>query len=337
MKFNLQLFDEYLQQQQQSPSLAEATIQDIRQTSYGLRSKEEVTLHIRHQQIALNEYKQVEALQEACDEVLFYLETYFYSYLDDALPMSLRGIRKEQDKFALWEIRNKFFFTLDPELLLALSPLFFMDSPEGYSVYTARYIAKLHQRWKAAGYDEQGIADFLLLHNYNHLLYYEYVIGKMTGELESETDDLKKISLLTKHLYHIHKIPMVGTAAFGKDFPSLKSMLMQWLKKTIKQHKKSVKNAIPNQLPLFTEKKIETSLSVAQTAALLKLLYNEGILTNKVQGDILHVISRSFKSKRTEEISLGSLQNKYYNIEDKANESLKTILQKLSKRLVDAG
>ena len=335
MPYNLQLFDEQIQEEQKKQSLAEAVIQEIKQTVYGLHSKEEVTLHLQHQQVALNDYKRFEKLYESCDEVLFYLETYFLHYLDDALPVSERGIRKVQDAFSLFEIRNKFLFTLGEECLQAIIPLFLMEDRAGYTLYTVGYVANLHSRWRAIGYEETGLLDFLLTYNYNSLEYLEYVKTKMKRELENESDYLKKIMLLTKHLNHICKIPQRKSLAFCKDFPSLQDMLTHWLNKTIKQYRKILENTIPNQLPSFAEKKIETSLSVAQTAALLKLLHQGGIITNKVQNDVLQVVSRAFKSKRMEEIALGSLQNKYYNVEDKANESLKTILQNLLKRLAE--
>lgn len=77
--------------------------------------------------------------------------------------------------------------------------------------------------------------------------------------------------------------------------------------------------------------KIETSLSVAQTAYFFKLLYPSGVITNKVQTEVLRTVSEKFRSQKTDNISYESLNNKYYNVEDNTPESVHQVLKELVK------
>jgi hypothetical protein len=82
--------------------------------------------------------------------------------------------------------------------------------------------------------------------------------------------------------------------------------------------------------PLF---KVNTSLSVAQLGCFLRLLFEEKVLSNPNQTELIHFFASHFTSLKTEQISGTSLRSKYYNIEPSASQCIKDLLFQLLNRL----
>lgn len=72
--------------------------------------------------------------------------------------------------------------------------------------------------------------------------------------------------------------------------------------------------------------KVEMNLSVGQISLGLKLLLDTGIIQNKNASEILRMVSRNFKTKKSEQISEDSLRNKSYNIETAAVQGVKEVI-----------
>jgi hypothetical protein len=79
--------------------------------------------------------------------------------------------------------------------------------------------------------------------------------------------------------------------------------------------------------------KLNTSLSVAQLACLLRLLHEENILCHPNQTEALQFFARHFATDRTDQISSVSLRTKYYNVDRSTAESVKDLLFQMVNRL----
>lgn len=334
MEYKLLLFDEQIEGKEKSS--VDVIVQSIKQSAYSFKTEEEIRLLIQNHQVALIEYKKFEELHEQSDEVLFFLETYFFKYLDDNLPISDKGKEGLLSMPFLNVLRESLKTILDPKLFTIIGPLLYIEKQSHCTVYYAQYLKEFYDKWQVdpPAYEEEAIIKYLLTYNYNSPFLFDYLTISLMYKIDNESSLDAQLEVLTKECKSLLSIPKSNSISFYKDFPSIREMFIEWVRNEMKQTKKRIKERIPNQLPLFSkEQKIETSLSVAQTAYFIKLLYNAGIMTNKVQGDILQVISKTVRSKRTEEISFDSLHNKYYNIEDKTRASLKIILQDLIKSM----
>jgi hypothetical protein len=178
------------------------------------------------------------------------------------------------------------------------------------------------------------MTDYLITYNFNPLNFHNYLINQIKNELQDEEDPFIQEQLLLNHNKRFSSIPLRKGPYYRPDFPSTKELVLEWLKSEIKLCRKKQILSNPDQTKLIPRKdhKIEMNLSVAQIAYFFKLLSTAGIITNKVQMEVLHVISDNFSSKRSETISFDSLHNKYYNVTDSTEESINALIQQLAKR-----
>ena len=177
--------------------------------------------------------------------------------------------------------------------------------------------------------NEEQINELMYRVNYNsfEIQYYKTTLIKI------EVEAIESISDKIDYLYHSLKIVNQHRSrvniAFDEGLTSLKDQLTMWLEEEIKYlNKKTALNKNQNDINLFSETektKIDTGLTVAQLALFFKLMSDVGIVNNKVQNDIFKHIAENYQTANASEISIGSIKNKYYNIE---NVSIDLIKQK---------
>lgn len=342
MKYSLQLFDNLIEDfGEEDNEEVRAIIDEIKKTACSLKTREETRLYIQNHQVALLEQKNFGLLCQKCDSVLHFLETYFGQFINEALPLSETGRSKIFGRFddLISEISCK-IKEIDKKLYGYMQPLTDPDNDYKCTIYSSRYVSCFWESWlsdvSSSGFDKETILNFLITQNYNTPGIFRYITGEIIGELQEEDDPYFQKQVLLSHHKKLSIIPEKNGTAFRPNYPGIKSLLSDWLKAEIKHCRKKLKSYNPQQQTIHTkdpQHKIETSLSVAQTAYLFKILHKTGVLTNKVQMEILHVISEKFRSKKTESISFDSLHNKYYNVEDRTKEAVKDMLREVLKNI----
>lgn len=340
LKYDLESLDKliYDTSQERNDEL-EKTVNQIKLTAFSLSSEEAIRLYIRNHQTALLEKKCYDKVCGNCDAILFFLETYFGSFVNPEMTISQLGLNKIKKSCEpiIEHFKPVLFEQLSPKLIKLIEPLFMEEGKNHFSINEARYISNF---WKFGMMDfksehypieEEAVIDNLILNNFNPPSFFKCITKKIIEELHQEDNPFVQESVLVSHAKHINQIPMKLGNPFRHDFPHIKQALEEWTSIEIKQCRKRQKKYDPRQQTILSKEgyKIETSLSVAQTAYLFKLMNKSGVISNKVQMEVLHVISEKFRSKKTETISFDSLHNKYYNVEDKTKESVKEMLKGL--------
>lgn len=316
-------------------------IDQIKQTAFSLRSEQEIKLYIQNHQLALIELKKCDLINGNCDTVLYFIETQFQNFVDDTLGISDLGKSIFFNKYTniIQEHLSKLKSCLNQKVLKCIEPLIDFEK---YSHCTIQYVKYVSQFWSSwitdfnfvlEPLEEESIINFLISQNFNSPTFFKYIVGGVIGELHLEDDPYLQEQVLLSYIKRFSIIPVKMTAAFRPDYPNIKPTLDEWLSIEIKQCRKKQKKYNPEQQSIHQKgvHKIETSMSVAQTAYLFKLFNKSGIVTNKAQMDILHVLSEKFSSKKAENISLDSLHNKYYNVEDRTKESVRELLERIIK------
>lgn|GEM_PF-2748279 len=344
MKYHLQPLDELIGNYGEVDNEDVGKIIDqIRQTAYSLHTEEQVRLYIRNHQIALLAKKKHETVSSKCDTILFFLETKFGSFLNETLPISDLGKEKlcTQCMPIIEAAVSNLKILVSRKLFITMQPLLEPDCSNNYTIYCAGYIAQFWQNWEndfvksRDRYEEDDIINFLISQNFNSPLFFEVVTGYIIGELHQEDDPIIQRQVLESHAKRLTLLPVRIGNPYRHDFPFINVLLEKWLAIEMKQCRKKVKAYDPQQQSISPKSvpKLETNLSVAQIAYLFKILNQSGIIINKTQMDMLQAVTKSFSTKKTDNIALESLHNKYYNVEDKTKESVKELLEKIIKQM----
>ncbi|MBC7485434.1 MAG: hypothetical protein H7282_01600 [Cytophagaceae bacterium] len=343
MKYSLRSFDEQIGHGEDKEEIETlSVINEIKVNAFNQPTKEAIAILIKNHQIALLQHKRHENIRLKCDQVLYFLETHFWDYLDHSLPVSDLGFRDVRTKtnFVVVELRV-LISEMDEDFQKTLKPLCFPLISS--TLHYIHYLDTFCNRWnnefiyseKDVDRHQELLILFLITYNYNLPGFFEYLTHQIKVKLKNADDLNNQANILQLYLDQLSCISSCASISFSSDFEPIKDILKQWLKNELKVCMKRIKSFSSDQLGLFPSKqcKVETSLSVAQIAYLMKLMYTSGVTVNKVQQDVLQAISKTFCSKKMEYMSFGSLQSKYYHVEDATKQAVKDILLAMIKNI----
>ena len=117
---------------------------------------------------------------------------------------------------------------------------------------------------------------------------------------------------------HEHKVALMLSHLYLKDF------LIEEIKKLKNQE------ALATATTSF---KVQTPLSVANLACLIRVFYEEKIFSTTNQTELLNFFASNFSTQKQEQISSTSLRSKYYNIETSSLENIKDLFFQMINRL----
>ncbi len=79
--------------------------------------------------------------------------------------------------------------------------------------------------------------------------------------------------------------------------------------------------------------KLKCSLSVPQLALFFRILHDLKIIETTNQTDILKFIVNNFKTSKAENISIRSLQSKYYNLDTATTRTIQKLTSDMMKQI----
>lgn len=153
-----------------------------------------------------------------------------------------------------------------------------------------------------------AIVETLVSCNFNTGKFILYVIEWTSGGLQ---DDDSPVNYWGNVLKLVNRIPITPNMCLHKNVEPCKQSLIQSITTELFASEKM--------LPESTnEQKLLTGMSVGQLALFIRLLTETGIIKSDNINELVRFFGKYFKTNKTAEISLSSLQHRYYNI-DKAS------------------
>ncbi len=160
---------------------------------------------------------------------------------------------------------------------------------------------------------EVSIKEALFYFNFNDNDYISYVYYKLNALEESLSTKAEKVAALRLEQKNINQLAIKLNCCLCCTMPSLKEQVNHWLEEEIKFLETDLAVEKIHKTDIEAEDKIQTSLSVAKLALLIRLMVADKIVTNRVVAQILRVIIKMFTTINKENISFGSLETKYHN------------------------
>lgn len=333
MKNSLQLLDKLTLHNDENKVDVNFIIDSINEKVFSIRTEEETRVYIQNHQIALHELLKLNPTNHSIESLLYFIEVYFPNYVNTSLPISDSGRKRILDSIGpkVEDIKIQLNEMLNKKLIAIMFPLFNIDDCIGLSIYDARFIDVFWQEWVAdfeqiiTLFDETAVINFLILQNFNPNPIFNYIKEKVVSELSDEENPYVQEVLLETHLIQLNKVFSKLSKSYRVNNPIVKKVIIKWLNNEICQCHKKQSRYNPNQQQLIPKEinKIELDLSVAQIAYFFKLMFDNGLIISKVQKEIHAAICVAFRSRKTDSISLESLNNKYYNVEQQTKDIVK--------------
>ncbi len=162
--------------------------------------------------------------------------------------------------------------------------------------------------------------------NYNSLALQNYKVEIIKDNLRKLSEENEKIDLLYLSLKVINQRSSRLNISYDPGLPSLKEQVTAWVEEEINYLNKSIKiNSAAQSIDLFNQDKmkLQSGLTVAQLAFFFKLQADVGIISHKIQRDIFRHIAENYQTSKVNEISIESIKNKYYQVDNGTIEAIK--------------
>lgn len=173
---------------------------------------------------------------------------------------------------------------------------------------------------------ETSIREVLFFFNFNDDDYVAYLykrLDALTADLPSRRD---KIAALRFEQKTINQLRTKLSIVFNEGMPALKEQVVQWIEEEVKFLEAAPVPETLSGTEAEPDDKIQTALSVAKLALLLRLMVIDKMITNRVVAQVLRITVKTVATLQTGNISFGSLETKYHNPDKGAISAIKDML-----------
>lgn len=148
--------------------------------------------------------------------------------------------------------------------------------------------------------------------NFNEYSFVDFESERLNGIAEIASTTPEKISTLRFEQKTIAQYPEKLHTVYDPSMPSLKEQVNSWIEVEIRFLENGQTAEKEQAAQNDTGEKINTSLSVAKLALIIRLLVVDKIIINRTVAPMLRVISKMVTTLQKDEISFGSLETKYH-------------------------
>lgn len=179
----------------------------------------------------------------------------------------------------------------------------------------------------------EKIRELLFYLNYNEECYVDYEFHKLR-QLTIHLDSAKqKVAILKLEQKKINQWPSKLDCSFTTFTPSLKEQVNTWINEEVKFFESGYSSQVAENGKVEIDSKIQTSLSVAKLAVIIRLLVIDKIIINRTVAPMLRIVAKLFTTLQRDEISFVSLEAKYHAPEKATVSAVRDMLFKWIKIL----
>lgn len=156
------------------------------------------------------------------------------------------------------------------------------------------------------------IRELLYYMNFNEEGFVAYEFQRLRQVTAHLDGPKQKAALLRLEQKKINQWPVKKDCFFSTIMPSLKEQVNGWINEEVKFFESGYSSHVAEANGLEIESKIQTSLSVAKLAVIVRLLVVDKIIINRTIAPMLRVVAKLFTTLQRDEISFVSLEAKYH-------------------------
>jgi hypothetical protein len=138
----------------------------------------------------------------------------------------------------------------------------------------------------------------------------------------------EKIALLRLEQKRLNQIPVKANSNYSSQNPPLLMQINSWINEEVKYWEYGFYHNPTGEGGTEYDSKIQTSLSVAKLALIIRLLVVDKIIINRTIAPMLRVVCKIFTTLQKDEISSGSLETKYHNPDKATIQNVRDMLFK---------
>jgi hypothetical protein len=282
--------------------------------------------------LILEKYYELRSICPEVEQVLDFIQNFFYKEFDFDYRISAFCQQEFQQSFQLkldyWKIRLNQSPLID-KLHDSMNER--MQTKESYlSFRKLLYLKNIFHCLESATtiISEDTVRELLIYYNFNYVSFIDCEKQFINQKLSDTNSTEKNVATLRFELQQIAVWNVKSGVIFDSDMPCIKKQLQDWIGAKLKQLQLAEQKKENHDLILEPDSKIQTSLSVAKLAVLIRLMVTDKIIINKTVAPMLRTVSKLFTTLQKDEISFGSLETKYHAPDKATLTIMKEMMQK---------
>lgn len=250
---------------------------------------------------------------------LDFIEDFFGNYFDrnEKVPEPYLSIAKESLKKQVKRVKNAYQKQADVDMSLVniisdctMHLVCTESKPITYTQlsYQKNLLTELLQPRIVMSTTKIIAGLYYMNFNEDNFIAYEYEwLNYSTKSLSTKKE---KIGFLRFEQKKLNQLPLKLNSCYNPNMPSLRDQINGWINEEVKYFE-SISTPVKTESE-ETDNKINTSLSVAKLALLIRLLVIDKIIINRTVAPMLRIVVKLFTTLQKDEISFGSLETKYH-------------------------
>lgn len=273
-----------------------------------------------------------EQLLNEADSLLEFMQNFLYQYFDFDFRIPVHHVKHLQDRTNLkldyWKIK-----LINSSLIDVLREIINTSIVRLENYLTFRkvsYLNNIFRQIESSTYiiHEAYIRELLLSNNFNAASFIDYEVNLIKNKLTDGNTMAENIALLEAEQLQVIQLKDRPDSGYELNRPSVKMQLNEWIIEKIKQVELAILKGKDKDLQIDPESKIQTSLSVAKLAVLIRLLVADKIIINKSIAPMLRTVAKLFTTLQKDDVSFGSLETKYHAPDKATLNMMREMLQK---------
>jgi len=251
---------------------------------------------------------------------LDFIEDFFGNYFDknEKVPVPYFEITKTEISRRLQKLTFVFNSScVEPALAKTIIQSFKqftgskIDKPISYADLTYHKLL-LDELISQEPLSTQSVRKTLYQLNFNEIGFVDFESERLHTLIEGVQLKNEKMAALRFEQKTIAQYPEKLNTVYDQSMPSLKEQVNSWIEAEIKFLENGNVTDKEQTAQIDPGEKINTSLSVAKLALIIRLLVVDKIIINRTIAPMLRVISKMVTTLQKDEISFGSLETKYH-------------------------
>lgn len=158
----------------------------------------------------------------------------------------------------------------------------------------------------------QAVRHVFYYMNYNADDFFALEVERFSTKLFYIATAKTKIAVLKQEQKVINQFAVRIDQRYCDYLPNIKERLNDWIDEEIKFLESGYYGVTGEEAVATIQDKIHTSLSVAKLAVIIRLLVIDKIIINRTVAPMLRIVAKVFTTLQKDEVSFGSLENKYH-------------------------
>lgn len=209
--------------------------------------------------------------------------------------------------------------------------------------YQLDFLRQLHQallklyREEGNSLDQPQLRNLLVSFNLNSTAFYDYCTSYINQQLKELPSVRTQLDLLGYVSSEVNQVKQLRGLAYNKDAPNIKELMNEWIQVETKylraKEKPTNTRKFKGDFATLPENfKLQTSLTVAEIAALVRILKEMGVVENRNMQDVFRLIPLCFSAEKKTTFENSVFQTSYYHISDQTYEKMTTLANQIIKQ-----